>query len=324
MKISTAASLLALALSTAKGSPTPTAEKRASTGDVCNVGYCTQNGGTKGGSGGATTTVSSLAQLTAAASGTASAVIIVKGAISGSAQVRVGSNKSIIGASDSSLTGIGFYVKDQSNVILRNLKIGKVLAENGDAIGIQNSKNVWVDHCDLSSDLSHDKDYYDGLCDVTHASEWVTISNTYFHDHWKASLVGHSDSNSKEDTGHLHVTYANNYWSNINSRTPSFRFGTGHIFNNYFYKLGDSGINTRMGAQLLVQSSVFEASATKAIESADSDTTGYATVSDVNLGGSTNTAPSGSLTSVPYTYSLLGSANVKSSVTTNAGQKLSF
>lgn len=79
-----------------------------------------------------------------------------------------------------------------------------------------------------------------------------------------------------------------------------------------------------MGAQLLVQSSVFEASATKAIESADSDTTGYATVSDVNLGGSTNTAPSGSLTSVPYTYSLLGSANVKSSVTTNAGQKLSF
>lgn len=81
------------------------------------------------------------------------------------------------------MTGIGFYIKDQSNVIMRNLKISKVLADNGDAIGIQNSKNVWVDHCDLSSDLSHDKDYYDGLCDVTHASEWVTISNTYFHDH---------------------------------------------------------------------------------------------------------------------------------------------
>ncbi len=81
------------------------------------------------------------------------------------------------------LTGVGFYIKDQSNVIMRNLKISKVLADNGDAIGIQNSKNVWVDHCDLSSDLSHDKDYYDGLCDVTHASEWVTISNTYFHDH---------------------------------------------------------------------------------------------------------------------------------------------
>lgn len=51
--------------------------------------------------------------------------------------------------------------------------------------------------------------YYDGLCDVTHASDYVTISNTYFHDHYKVSLVGHSDSNADEDTGHLTVTYAN-------------------------------------------------------------------------------------------------------------------
>jgi len=94
-----------------------------------------------------------------------------------------------------------------------------------------------------------DKDYYDGLLDITHAADWVTVSNTYFHDHvsldvlrqtepdnsqiaqqWKASLVGHSDSNADEDTGTLHVTYANNKWININSRTPSLRFGTGHIY----------------------------------------------------------------------------------------------
>lgn len=79
-----------------------------------------------------------------------------------------------------------------------------------------------------------------------------------------------------------------------------------------------------MGAQLLVQSSVFDSSATKAIESVDSDDTGYAVVSDVNLGGSTNSAPKGSLASVPYSYALLGSSNVKSSVTANAGQKLGF
>lgn len=121
-------------------------------------------------------------------------------------------------------------IKDQTNVIVRNLKISKVLADYGDAITIQASKNVWVDHVDVSSDLNNGKDYYDGLIDVTHASDWVTISNSYIHDHYKASLVGHSDSNSAEDTGHLTVTYANNYWNNINSRTPSFRFGTGHIF----------------------------------------------------------------------------------------------
>lgn len=128
------------------------------------------------------------------------------------------------------MTGVGLTINKQSNVIVRNMKMSKVVAENGDILTIQNSKNVWVDHVDVSNDMDHDKDYYDGLIDVTHACEWVTISNTYLHDHWKGSLVGHSDSNSEEDTGHLHVTYANNYWKNINSRVPSFRFGTGHIY----------------------------------------------------------------------------------------------
>ena len=61
----------------------------------------------------------------------------------------------------------------------------------------------------------------------------VFVSN-YFHDHHKASLVGHSDSNSSEDKGKLRITYANNYWKNVGSRTPLIRFGTGHIYNNYY------------------------------------------------------------------------------------------
>ena len=72
------------------------------------------------------------------------------------------------------LTGIGFYINKSKNVIMRNLKISKVEADNGDAIGIQAASNVWVDHCELSSDQTHDKDFYDGLLDITHASEWVT------------------------------------------------------------------------------------------------------------------------------------------------------
>ncbi|KAK6846167.1 pectate lyase B [Apiospora arundinis] len=317
----------------AAAAPTPTQdgpldartiEKRASITDACDVGYCTQNGGTTGGTGGTTTTVSNLAQFTAAAESSDKMVIVVKGSISGSTKVRVKSNKSIIGASGSSMTGVGLTINKQSNVIVRNMKMSKVVAANGDILTIQNSKNVWVDHVDVSNDMDHDKDYYDGLIDVTHACEWVTISNSFLHDHWKGSLVGHSDSNGKEDTGHLHVTYANNRWENINSRAPSFRFGTGHIFNNYYNKVLSTGINTRMGAQLLVESSVFENSGKKAIFSQDSDVTGYAVVNDVNLGGSDNTAPKGTLTSVPYSYSKLGSGSVKSSVMANAGQKLSF
>lgn len=81
------------------------------------------------------------------------------------------------------ITGVGFYIRRVSNVIMRNLKIGRVDADNGDAIGIDRSTNVWVDHCDLSGDLSAGKNDLDGLLDITHGSEWITVSNTYFHDH---------------------------------------------------------------------------------------------------------------------------------------------
>lgn len=290
--------------------------------DACDIGYCTQNGGTTGGASGSQTTVTSLSEFSEAAGADGAAIIIVDGALTGSELVDIASDKTIIGATGSSLTGIGLRIKKQSNVIIRNMKISKVLADAGDAITVQASTNVWIDHCDLSSDQTHDKDYYDGLCDITHGSNYVTVSNSYIHDHWKASLVGHSDSNSAEDTGNLIVTYANNYWSNVNSRGPSFRFGTGHIFNSYMENMS-TGINTRMGAELLVESCAFSG-VSKAIESADSDTVGYATVNDIDLGDGTNTASAGSLSTVPYTYTLLGSAKVKSSVTSNAGQTLSF
>lgn len=66
---------------------------------------------------------------------------------------------------------------------------------------------------------------YDGLLDITHGCYGVTVSNNYLHDHWKASLVGHSDNNGDEDTA-LRVTYYGNFFENLNSRGPSFRFGT--------------------------------------------------------------------------------------------------
>lgn len=41
------------------------------------------------------------------------------------------------------LVGIGLSVKKHNNVIIRNLKISKVKADSGDAIGIQYANNVW-------------------------------------------------------------------------------------------------------------------------------------------------------------------------------------
>ncbi|KZL78416.1 pectate lyase [Colletotrichum tofieldiae] len=300
--------------------------KRAAITDAANIGYATQNGGTKGGAGGTTTTVTNLTQLSAAANASGPGIVVIQGNIVGKAKVQVGSDKTIVGKTGSSLEGIGLTILGQKNVIVRNVKISKVEADYGDAITIQLSKNVWVDHCDLSATRDGDKDFYDGLTDLSHAADWVTISHTYFHDHSKGSLVGHSDNNPAEDTGTLRVTYANNHFYNVRSRGPLLRFGTAHIYNQY-YNTMDTGLNTRMGAQALIQSSVFENVGKKAIFSESSKETGYAVAIDVVLGGqSANTAPVGKLTasSPPYAYSLLGSANVKAAVTKEAGQTLGF
>ena len=78
-----------------------------------------------------------------------------------------------------------------TNVVIRNTVHQYVTATYEDAITIKNSTNVWVDHVDLSNDRTHDKDYYDGLVDVTRASvskigrrmSVVAYNNTGLHYH---------------------------------------------------------------------------------------------------------------------------------------------
>lgn len=296
------------------------AKRAASLEDVATTGFATQNGGTSGGKGGKTVEVASLSELQAAVKGEDAAIVLITAPIKGSGEnVKIGSNKSVIGKDSSAvLTDFTLTVKAAKNVILRNFAMEKVVG--GDAIAIQEAQNVWVDHVDLSSDRDHDKDYYDGLLDVTHAADYVTISNSFMHDHWKCSLVGHSDSNGGEDKGHLTVTYNNNYWLNINSRGPSFRFGTGHLYNNYYENVSD-GINTRQGAELLVQNNVFVGSK-KALYSTDG---GNAVAEGNDFGDSENTAPKGSLAKAPYEVpELLEAAAVKAAVVGTAGVTLKF
>ncbi|KAJ7304682.1 pectate lyase [Mycena albidolilacea] len=288
--------------------------KRATVNDVATVGYATLNGGTTGGSGGPTTTVSTLDALTTAVAGNTKKIVLISGTITGDAVVQIGSNTTVIGKTGSSLVGVGL----RANVIIRNVKISKVLASAGDAIGVQASSQVWVDHVDLSSDRDHDKDFYDGLLDITHGVTGITVTNSFLYTHWKASLIGHSDSNGAEDVA-ITVTMALNHWFNLSSRTPSFRFGHGHIFNSVFDS-NDDGINTRDGAELLIENNVW-ANTTKAIKPSDG---GFAVATGNDFGGATNTAPTGNFTKAPYSYTLLATANVRTTVVGTAGQTLAF
>lgn len=91
----------------------------------------------------------------------------------------------------------------------------------------------------------------------------------------------------------------------------------------YYENVSISGVNTRMGAKVLVESTQF-VNTVAAITSRDSDEKGTAQVNDVDLGGSTNDAPVGSGYKPPYSYSVVGSKNVKSALTGKVGNTLRF
>lgn len=309
--------------STATGSTATMTAAGASTTGL--EGFATINGAghgpTTGGAAGPTVTVTSLTQLIAEAAKTSPETIEVSGLFSGSGEVPVGSDKTIIGVgANSGLTGIGFSIKGQHNVIIRNLNISKVTAASGDgdSIHVDSSDHVWIDHNNLYSDMSHGKDYYDGQLDLTHATDYVTVSWNTIHDHYKLSLVGHSDGNGAEDTGHLHVTYHHNYFYNFDSRAPSVRFGTAHVYDNYFLN-GVTGVHSRDGAQTLVENNVFRKVGTP-IETTVDSPDGYVNESGNDFGGATNKITrTGTFTSPPYTYHLEPASSVIADVTAKAG-----
>ena len=156
-----------------------------------------------------------------------------------------------------------------------------------------------------------------GLLDVTHASDGVTISWNKFQGHWKGSLVGHSDNNAAEDTGKLHVTYHHNQFSEVNSRLPSVRFGTAHVYNSHYLGTETSGINSRMGAQVYVEANVFDNTKLAMVTDLDSDLPG--SICDVNniLTGTSTTQVC--TLKVPYSYTAEKASTVAASVAAGAG-----
>lgn len=309
--------------------PTPPTQPDP-TGDMfALVGYATVNGGTTGGAGGNTITVNTGTDLQKAIKnkGNNPITIYVNGTITPSnssglskIDIKDASDISILGVGTSGeLNGIGIKITRARNIIIRNLKIHHVDIGDKDCISIEGpADHIWVDHCELYNDLNHDKDYYDGLLDAKADSEYMTFSWNYFHDSYKTSLVGSSDSDNYDRK----ITYHHNYFKNCNSRLPSYRYGTGHIFNNYYAGILSSGINSRMGAKLRIESNYFESSGNP-IGFWDSDNTGYWELLNnkyVNCTGSQPTASTGSFTP-PYNYTkvLHNVDNVKSLVTSYAG-----
>jgi pectate lyase len=256
------------------GPPTSTTTTSPPPPGTCNtsgrpIGFASVNAwgqsGTTGGAGGPTIEVDTAAEFLAAIAQSGPLNICVRGMLALPGPMHnVSSDKTIIGVGSSSgLTGgglnIGLPVDDAvtsppanavHNVIVRNL-VFRNWAD--DAINVQMfSHHVWIDHNDLASG-------YDGAIDVKRGSSYVTVSWNHTHDHTKNMLLGHSDSNSAQDTGRLKVTYHHNWFDETPQRNPRVRFGEPvHVFNNYYFHNTDVGVACQANAGCVVEGNYFE------------------------------------------------------------------
>jgi pectate lyase len=277
---------------------------------AADVGWATQNGGTTGGTGGSTVTVNNASALTDALEQDGALIIQVSGTIALSDMADVTSDKTVVGTGGATITGGGLNVSEAHNVIIQNINFRDW---GDDAVNVQYSTNVWIDHNSFSNGT-------DGAVDIKRESDFVTVSWNHVFDHDKSMLLGHDDGNAAEDVGHLRVTYHHNWFDGTNQRHPRVRFGNPvHVFNNYYGNIGSYGVAATMQAGVLVESNYFE-NTEDPFHLAEGDSPAGSLVARNNqLVNSGSGQTGGSVASIPYSYSADPAAQVKSIVTGGAG-----
>ncbi|WP_428965807.1 pectate lyase family protein [Micromonospora fluostatini] len=345
------AGLATVAVGAAIGLTMQTPQASAATGSA--TGYATQNGGTRGGAGGQTVRATTGTQIHAAlcsrASSSTPIIIEVQGTInhgnttkvSGSScntaagviELKEISNITIVGVGSGAVFDqIGIHIRDSSNIIIQNVtvrnvkKSGSPTSNGGDAIGMESTvRNVWVDHVTLEAS-GGESEGFDGLFDLKDNVQYVTLSYSILRNSGRGGLVGSSES----DRSNGFITYHNNLYENIDSRTPLLRGGIAHIYNNHYVSLHESGINSRAGARAKVENNYFrnskdvlgtfytsEAGYWQVAGNIFDNVTWSSRSGDTNPAGPNPT--SNTTVSIPYSYRLDGANCVPNIVSQTAG-----
>ncbi|MFD4694223.1 polysaccharide lyase family 1 protein [Streptomyces sp. NPDC058463] len=245
------------------------------------TGYASQNGGTTGGAGGQTVRATTGTAIHQALCGRASVstpiIIEVEGTINhgntakvsgdscntadGVIELKQISNVSIVGVGSGAVFDqLGIHIRESSNIIIQNVtvknvkKSGSPTSNGGDAIGMESDvRNVWVDHTTLEAS-GGESEGYDGLFDMKDNTQYVTLSYSTLRNSGRGGLIGSSET----ELSNGFVTYHHNLYENIDSRAPLLRGGIAHMYNNYYLKLNESGINSRAGARAKVDNNYFK------------------------------------------------------------------
>jgi pectate lyase len=230
--------------------------------------------------------------------------------------LQITGDKTLIGVSGAEIVGSA-RLKDAANVILRNIKFNGANVDGLDALEVDGSTCVWIDHCEFF-------DGGDSNLDIVRGSDLVTVSWSKFYyvektdDHRLGSVCGNNDTDTP---GRINVTFHHNYWGNgVLLNMPSVRHGKVHIFNSYFGAAGnDYGISAGYMARLLIENNVFDGVKDPIVFGTDQDTAevvergnDYSTATGAHVSRGTSFEP-------PYAYELDELATVVQSVPSDAG-----
>lgn len=172
-------------------------------------------------------------------------------------RLRVRSNKTLEGLGpNSKIIGASLVISNDRNIIIRNIlleDINPALVEAGDAISVDDSSHIWIDHMAFNK-------ISDGYIDIGN-SQNVTLSWNRFYgynpqvcanQHWYTHLFQNSQ-----------VTAHHNFWDTAAGRNPKIDGYNSrvHMFNNYWKNITYFAISAGNGAEVLVENNYFENSA---------------------------------------------------------------
>lgn len=254
--------------------------------------------------------VNTYEELELAVKDTNNLVILINNSIQGIEMLDVNSNKILIGQSASVvIDGFGVRISNQRNVKIKNL-----IFENSieDAIEIDNSTRVWVDHCEFLS-------AFDELVSVIKGSDSISISWSLFENNKNALLIGANDSDTITDENKLHVTLYNNLFRGTTEQNPRVRFGTVDLINNLWINIVDYGIASTMSAKVKIESNVFVNVKIPSIVSHTSSEDGFIEESNNLLINSGEIISNSVLDDMPYTMPIYSTAWVNNTILYSSG-----
>ncbi|MBQ2006940.1 MAG: hypothetical protein II205_05180 [Bacteroidales bacterium] len=216
-----------------------------------------------------------------------------------------------------------FKISACENLIIRNIAFqgpGPIDVSGADLISLGGgSHHIWVDHCCFADGM-------DGNLDITDGSDFITISYCIFrytekaYDHKASNLISSRKEADKIDN--YNITFAYCIWGEgCNLRMPVARYGTIHLFNNYYNCAGNQNpaISAKAESEFLIENNYFAPGVSK-IFKADSDAKAWNFKGNI-FSESFSEKDKGSV-KVPYKYQLIPAQQIPTLLSSKSGPTL--